>query len=441
MYKVMVVDDEPHVVNAIFELLSEQNAHEIEVYKAYSALEAIACLERLRMDIVISDIRMPRMSGLELMEYIRAYWTDTRIIFLTGYDEFDYVYSAIAKEGVSYILKTEDDDVLLAAVEQAVQAINQRNQAILTTNLQRSLLRLLQYRDIVAGYAAQRLPYAQLTEKLASVAPSVRLQADVALMAARLDAPQDSRFHLYAGIEHIMADSLCNRVFFLQADASESIVLWLAQSTGEREALSQEELVAQLRSASDRIIDACCQHWDVPVSFAIARRSVSWQDVPRELDVLIKNTGLNAGLETGRVVLYDPNDPQTCPGSFPTQPWDDAAQSREPQHRKSGLISSIESYIECNIAGDLSLTAISEALHYNPSYLSRMFKQLTGGNLLSFIVEKRLERAVRMLSQGSEPIYVVGRSVGFDSPAYFAKVFRRTYGSTPQEYREKNMRF
>ena len=70
-----------------------------------------------------------------------------------------------------------------------------------------------------------------------------------------------------------------------------------------------------------------------------------------------------------------------------------------------------------------------------------MFKQLTGGNLLNFILEKRLERAVRMLSRGSEPIYVVGRSVGFDSPAYFAKVFRRTYGATPQEYREKNMRF
>ena len=439
MYKILVVDDEPHVVSAIFELLTDQRIYEIEVYKAYSAFEAIAYLDEMRMDIVISDIRMPQKSGLELMEYIRARWVETRIIFLSGYDEFEYIYSAIAKEGVSYILKTEDDDVLLAAVEQAIQAIDQRNQAMLAVDLQESLLRLLRYRDVVTDYVTQHLPYAQFREKMLEIVPEAALQTNVMMMAARLDTLLDSRFDLYARIEHIVTASLDSRIIFLQADFNERVLLWLVQSTGAAP-LSEEKLVAQLRNASDRIIDDCSRYWNITASFVITKRAVLWQSIPDEFDHLIKKTGLISNLETGRVVVFDQNDPNSSADvSLPICSAQGEIKPGERQLGKPSLIHAIENYIDCNIAGDLSLTAIGDALHYNASYLSRRFKQLTDGNLLDFIVEKRLEKAVYLLEQGGEPIYCVSRSVGFDNPAYFAKVFRKVHGVPPLEYREKSM--
>jgi two-component system response regulator YesN len=100
------------------------------------------------------------------------------------------------------------------------------------------------------------------------------------------------------------------------------------------------------------------------------------------------------------------------------------------------VISAVKRYADDNLGGDLSLTAISRELHYNPSYISRLFKQETGFNLLVYINEQRLKKALDLLKSSPEPVYAVAKSVGFDNPAYFAKVFKNAYGLTPQEYRD-----
>jgi len=96
---------------------------DLELYKAFSAYEALDLMQRTRIDIVVTDIRMPRMSGIELMDHIHQNWPDCRVIFLTGYSEFDYIYSAIKRLGVQYLLKTEEDDVIVSAVTNAIEDI------------------------------------------------------------------------------------------------------------------------------------------------------------------------------------------------------------------------------------------------------------------------------------------------------------------------------
>ena len=63
------------------------------------------------IDLLVADIQMPRMTGIQLMEQVCKNWPKCRILFLTGFGEFDYVYTAIQKKGVRYLLKTEDDAV------------------------------------------------------------------------------------------------------------------------------------------------------------------------------------------------------------------------------------------------------------------------------------------------------------------------------------------
>jgi len=132
MYRLLIVDDEEIIVNGLYEIFNNLKHLDLDVYKAYSGEEAIEWLNRTRIDIVLTDIRMPEIDGLQLMEKIFARWPQCKVIFLTGYNEFEYVYKAIQRNGVSYILKTEDNDKVIEAVENAIREIQK---GIKTENL------------------------------------------------------------------------------------------------------------------------------------------------------------------------------------------------------------------------------------------------------------------------------------------------------------------
>ncbi len=68
MYRILIVDDEPMIVEGLCALFEEQDAVQLEVYKACLAAEALGIMNRRRIDILLTDIRMPAVSGIELMQ-------------------------------------------------------------------------------------------------------------------------------------------------------------------------------------------------------------------------------------------------------------------------------------------------------------------------------------------------------------------------------------
>ena len=116
MYRLLIVDDEQHIVHWLYDLFSSVSDFNLEVYKAYSGREALHILHETNIDIILSDYRMPGMSGLELLNIINENWSDRRVVFLSGYNEFDYIYKVTANGAISYLLKTEDDEKILNVV-------------------------------------------------------------------------------------------------------------------------------------------------------------------------------------------------------------------------------------------------------------------------------------------------------------------------------------
>ena len=95
MYRILIVDDEPMIVEGLATLLEEQESMELEVHKTCLAGQAMKILDRLRIDILLTDIRMPVTSGIELMQHVRLNWPECRILFLTAFEEFEYAYTAL----------------------------------------------------------------------------------------------------------------------------------------------------------------------------------------------------------------------------------------------------------------------------------------------------------------------------------------------------------
>lgn len=127
MYKVMIVEDEPIIRNGIARSINWGSLGCKVVAMEENGKLAFAKFESLQPDIVVSDIMMPEMDGLELADRILSSSDRTRIILLTGYKEFDYVKHALTLGVFSYILKPTDPDELEKTVEKAVSELNESN--------------------------------------------------------------------------------------------------------------------------------------------------------------------------------------------------------------------------------------------------------------------------------------------------------------------------
>jgi len=125
MYRILIVDDQPYVVDWLSSLLESRAELELDICRAYSSAEALKWLNRTKIDIIITDIQMPEMDGIALAEKVRQNWPQSKIIFLTAHAEFDYAYMAIKNNVVGFILKTEEDERIIAEVNKAVALLNQ----------------------------------------------------------------------------------------------------------------------------------------------------------------------------------------------------------------------------------------------------------------------------------------------------------------------------
>lgn len=124
--KVLVVEDEVLIRNSITASL-KQNGFD-GVLEAVDGFQALEVLKQNKIDIIISDIRMPRMDGIELLQCLREQFGDIIFIVLSGYDLFEYAQNAIKLGAFSYLLKPVNALDLQAVLTQAIQKITKKRE-------------------------------------------------------------------------------------------------------------------------------------------------------------------------------------------------------------------------------------------------------------------------------------------------------------------------
>ena len=104
-YTLLLVDDEEEVVQIIMKKISWEEIGFSVIGHANNGVKALERVEEYQPDVVITDIKMPYMDGMELAKRIKAGYPDIKILFFTGFDEFEYAREAIHLEVEEYILK------------------------------------------------------------------------------------------------------------------------------------------------------------------------------------------------------------------------------------------------------------------------------------------------------------------------------------------------
>jgi two-component system, response regulator YesN len=135
MYKVLIVDDEPLIREGLRTII-DWNLYGFEVADtAADGEEVIAKLSRLEPDLVIADIRMPDMDGLQLMRAIQGQTGDhPHFLILSGYAEFDYAREAIQLKVDGYMLKPIDEDELITHLDKLKSVLDQEKLAAQTAD-------------------------------------------------------------------------------------------------------------------------------------------------------------------------------------------------------------------------------------------------------------------------------------------------------------------
>lgn len=110
MYRVLTVDDEITERNVIRFLLEKHFSSCFQIEEASNGKEALEMIRSKKVDILLTDVQMPFLNGIELAKEARKLAPDMEILFFSGYDDFDYVQSALVLHAVNYVLKPLNPD-------------------------------------------------------------------------------------------------------------------------------------------------------------------------------------------------------------------------------------------------------------------------------------------------------------------------------------------
>lgn len=123
MIDILLVDDETYVTESLELTIPWGELGVTTVLRAASGKEALEIMEENAVDIVVTDIRMPGMSGLDLIAEVSKRWSHIRCILLTGHSDFDYAKKAIQLQAADYILKPVNDDEFMGSVSAAITSL------------------------------------------------------------------------------------------------------------------------------------------------------------------------------------------------------------------------------------------------------------------------------------------------------------------------------
>lgn len=424
MRRIIVVDDERHIADAIYYLLLRQEQWDIEVFRAYDGDAAWALMEQSHFDLIVSDICMPGLDGLVLARKVRALWPGCKIIFLTGYENFEHAFQALQLGGVRYILKTSDFSRLLDEVGQALETLRveqerSRQQTLLEAQVTMAFSMLRN--DLCIHLLRGHVPSVEWMRESGFDIDITREMLLLVLCFPQPDkrSPSSSFDHAAKLFVHAMHRLLLSRQVRWFYGTLEGVVACLFQHAfcegSEKQPLrALNNLIWEELSEIQSLIE---QETNTMPILLMSRDAVDVSGLPllfSEMERLAEHPSAQGAIMhvTARQQMID----------------------------FEGAVRHAIRHIYLHYAEDISLLSLANTVHMNSAYFSRLFKKETGKNFVDFVNSVRVEAACQLLRDTFLKVADIAVATGFGTPKYFHVVFKRYMSVTPVQWREQQMR-
>ncbi len=534
--KVLAADDEYWIRENLRTIIDWQALGLELLPMAQDGEDALRKMEECPADIVITDINMPYISGVELMEQLKNRWPETAILVLSGYSDFEYVHKALLCGALDYVLKPLNRSKLMEALSRAIEQVlaktrrqRERSEVQERLNLAASMVLdrefsqwlhdakrqdLLQsveakLYDYEAAFSSYRVVLVRLPgfmqhlgegELPASAAEAVyKIKTALAarirtgnklvihdlyhanhfLIITEMDEQELRRMLLDALTEIGMISSVVPRAlvsegYFSFRDlrkaydqtrrcissmaCSEGMKIGYAADLREASVIQrigtdtvrqlEQAARAQQRERFERLLDQtgiyrCCEeNWTVQ-ELMHSVNCITW--ILQNLTEDHRSGEQRAALDNLQELLLSAVESMQLDQlrSLFSQMMDEyfvSGSSEVGSESMRSIVRRVKAYIDANYDEEISLGTLAKRFSVDDSYLSRMFKQQVGCNLMLYLASARIGQAKRLLAQKDLNITDVAQLVGYDDYAYFSRVFKRMEGRSPRAYREEEVR-
>ncbi|MBM7866969.1 response regulator [Heliobacterium gestii] len=382
MCTLLVVDDESLERQAIRQIIKREDLAMEVVGEAASGDDAVALAETVRPDVVLLDIRMPGLNGIEVMKRLRGFLPDCRIIILTAFDEFQYAREAVQWGAFNYLLKPVRPAELVRVLATAADQVREEGE-------KRAEAERLRHQAKLQAQNAAPLLRLNLFAESVHITPSGVLVSMERSLLEKIRCGE--RREAQAGLQALLDEAL------QRWDSLETVKTYLV-----------ELLILLSRSAMEG-------------GAQLNRLSLS--DRERIEGLLACRTKEDCRAWTERTL---------------ESLFDSMVDNRSSANRR--LINRACEYITANCQRNLSLEEVARSAHLSPYYFSRIFKTEKGCNFVDFLTNARMERAKKLLTDTDNNLIQIAGQVGYQDSSYFCRVFRKETGMTPNRYRKEMRR-
>ncbi|MCC3377544.1 response regulator [Cohnella sp. REN36] len=504
--KLLIVDDE-QIEREGLEAILRKGYPDLDIAQAKNGRQAVQMAEAYKPDLILMDIKMPGLDGLEAAEIIGREHPGIKFVMVTAYDTFDYARTAIKLGVKEYLLKPSKASEIVATVGNVLRQIEEERGALEASVQQRETLRkvlpvvetdivtqllfdhvhevhldelvgllgvgtdnekfamtvllppgaegaygavrdkvrragsgwvgalygrqipIIVFRDPTRSYRSQAVG---LARELLSVAAAgeepgwfvgiggacpafaqIRQSYQEALVAS-MDTSRPVRYRLYEDTPLLGGPSGGPEVKRTERDMFERIRLgeWSrigsdvqtfvrsCEHQGVDLLQAQQRVLGLLWLASRALLEMGIEH-DSPL-FSLQARD--YRQLHAESALLLERLRESYAAHADRI------EPDT--------------------------VRQIQQYIVAHAHEDISLEGIAKRVGLSPFYLSKVFKEQLGVNYIDFLTECRIDRAKKLMSDPDRSLKEITFEVGYRDPNYFSKVFRKTCGVSPTEYRK-----
>jgi two-component system response regulator YesN len=486
MLRAVVFDDEFIVLRGLERLINWYEYGIELVGTAKDGLSALSLFRELKPDIVMTDIRMPGMDGLQLIEIIREEAPDTMCIVFSGYNEFDYVKRAIKLGVVDYLEKPVTIVKICEGIQKAVDRIREHNEmSSLKQKWQQGMLEkatlnlLLQGAKAETAWAEQYGTSASQVCGITVIASSdesfdlrdsdnyrvvpIRYGEQYLHAVFHYDSSDRSWSEILTDWGHSVIGS--GRMYALMADAPVSYKEALKALrygkyledngwTSFEDFGDSQPIYSQLSDLEEGILfdlrvadkEGLMSKLDSYLE-GFKRGRLEREVVEMELLKLLFH-GLEVAKETGGNMSE-----LMMVGSLPhlelreLQTQTEMAQwlrnhiekmidwiKHVRQQTKHSAIEKALIYINDHFGRDLTQQEVAVHVHMNAAYFSLLFKEQMGISYLKYLTKLRVEKAKALL-EGGVTTQEISEIVGYYHARHFTKVFKKQTGMTPGQYR------
>lgn len=400
MYKLIIADDEARIRRGLRNSMN-WNELNIEIIGEAEDGEIALNLAKEKMpNIMLVDICMPFVNGLDLIKQLKDIIENCIIIIITGFDEFEYIHEALKLKVFDYILKPVNRDNLKETILKAVNELNKIEEkknylqwasrhlddnlsALKASFLSKWLNGNLQHEDVVKELSFFNI---NLGKNIGMIAIKVieRLNLDV------YSNGWDKELTNFA-IINIAGDLLGN---------PESIISFVDE---------------------DNIIIIISNIKNIEVWFK------KGSEIADKVNSYIHH---NVSIEQKKIL----NDILGVESAYK-----DIIHDINKKRNYKPVVQLALKYIDRNyFLNHLNLDSVSENLNLSSSYLSKLLKQETGLSFIDYLTSVRIKRAIDIMSDPTVKIYQIAELVGYNNQHYFCKAFKKITGFSPKEYRGGN---